>query len=207
MRESALLLGYDAREAYLSTVGGWSAERRLIHLLRRDVSLPLSVDSDVWPSVFDTVPGLERPDWTGPVQLFWEDLSALAGVLRAAPCLDLQQIRLIAVELISSSIPEPLLAKWEKRVGKISPPNLAHLPGQRAGYDVADFYLTSALTNCGAARWSEPNEWAPLLNQHHLFNDLHSAVRFTSEANRNVQPHAPFFVFALWILDLSSTAL
>lgn len=201
MCESTLVLGYDAREAWLTAASHWGTERRRTHLLRHSVAMPLSVDSDVWRSVFDTVPGCFRPDWTGPVQDLWDNDSALAATLRSTPPLASQKICWVAVELVSSSASEFLLAQWRERVASVSPPSLDQFAARHAGYDVADYYLTSALSNCGAALWSDRREWAALLNDHHLFTELGAALRFRAEADRHVQEHAPFFVFGLWLLD------
>ena len=53
------LLGFDARRPVATVDGLWTAARREQFLLRGDVSRPLSVDTLVWPSLFDTGTG----DW------------------------------------------------------------------------------------------------------------------------------------------------
>lgn len=200
MSAPGLLLGYDAREGWSRLEDSWDKDRRDRFLLRQDAEKVLSVDSDVWPSVFDVVPELTRPDWTGYVQFLWDDLGALTGAIGSAAPLGSRQISWIAVELVSPTTSGTMLAVWQDRVRVIVPPRLEELPRTLAGYDVADYFLLSSLTNCESPRWADPLEWSPLLNQHHLFRDTASAVRFKEKADKHVPDHAPFFVFALWLI-------
>jgi len=85
-------------------------------------------------------------------------------------------------------------------------------PEQRApdwvllGYDVADQWMLSGLSNCGFRPGLDdaPSlraEWGPRLNEFHLFPDIDDAFlfkRFSDERLRS--DHAPFFVFGLWIV-------
>ena len=72
MSVSERLLGFDARVP--SGGYAWPLQRRRTFLLRDDVTAPLSVDTMVWPSVFDDRP---TPEWTGANAGLWEDLSEL----------------------------------------------------------------------------------------------------------------------------------
>lgn len=201
-----LLLGYDAREAWLNFQDTWSAERRQSHLLRQEIVKPLSVDSDVWPSVFELVPRLTRPDWTGYVQYLWSDLQALTRVVGTGASREAEQVSCIAVELVSSTTSGTMLAVWQDRVQAVAPPRLAELNRRLAGYDVADYFLLSGLTNCGSPQWTDPQVWSSVLNQYHLFQDADTAVGFKAEADKHVPEHAPFFVFALWLIELRDRA-
>jgi hypothetical protein len=196
-----LLLGYDAREAWISFESSWSAERRLRFLLRQEIEKPLSVDSDVWPSVFELVTGLKRPDWTGYVQDLWDNLDALTSTLQSQRPVELTNTRFIAVELVASMCSAEALAEWRDRVRDVVPPRLDQLPRRLAGYDVADFFLLSGLTNCETPMRPNLSRWAPLLNQYHLFSDPAPALEFKAEVDQRMPKHAPFFVFALWLLE------
>jgi len=98
---SELLLGYDARESWLNFQETWDAERRQNQLLRQEIEKPLSVDSDVWPSVFEAIPCLVRPDWTGYVQHLWDDLEALRRVVEPVVSPEPEKAAFVAVELVS----------------------------------------------------------------------------------------------------------
>jgi hypothetical protein len=72
------------------------------------------------------------------------------------------------------------------------------------GYDVADGGRISGLTNCGYTpeecdRLGE--EWAPKLNEHHLFRDHEAAFAFVDVANARVPEHAPFHVYSLYSFE------
>lgn len=201
MRVSDLLLGYDAREGWLEFHDAWNAERRQSHLLRQEIVKPLSVDSGAWPSVFELVPDLARPAWTGYVQDLWEDLDVLKEDLRQACSLKAKPISWIAVELDCATTSKTMLAVWQDRVRAVVPPRITDVTARLAGYDVADYFLLTSLTNCGAPRWTDPSEWSPLLNQYHLFKGADAAAKFKTEADKHVPEHAPFFVFALWLIQ------
>lgn len=201
MSVSDLLLGYDAREGWLEFHDAWSAERRQSHLLRQEIVKPLSVDSGAWPSVFELVADLARPDWTGYVQDLWEDLEALKEALHQAGSLKARPLSWIAVELVCATTSKTMLAIWQDRVRAAAPSRITDVTAHLAGYDVADYFLLSSLTNCGASQWADPFEWCPMLNQYHLFNDADAAAKFKMEADRHVPDHAPFFVFALWLIQ------
>lgn len=49
-----IVLGFDFRRALHGSLpaGEWPDQRRSQHLLRTDVHIPLSVDTNVWPSLF-----------------------------------------------------------------------------------------------------------------------------------------------------------
>src|SRR5436305_3186339 len=201
MSAQDLLLGYDAREDWISFESSWSTERRQLFLLRQDVEKPLSVDSDVWPSVFELLPDLRRPDWTGYVQDLWDNFQALVETLKSTVPTESVNLRFIAIELIASLCSDAELTEWRDRVKEVIPPRLDQLPRKLAGYDVADFFLLSGLTNCEVPARPDPSRWAPLLNRHHLFLDPASAFEFKTEVDARVPEHAPFFVFSLWLIE------
>lgn len=199
------LLGFDAREEYL---GSWDQARRERYLLVCDVPKPYSVDVLVWPSIFGDGMGEQQQveagpklrltsTWRGPNAPLWEDLGVLQEAIAEAPR---QQYTLVAVSEVNVN---PSLGE---------PPEIAGLAPARSpaalndgwsllGYDVADRYFISGLTNCGY----EPDEtrrvaaqrWSARLNAHHLFDEAADASRFSAEVALRVPEHAPFFVFAL----------
>lgn len=199
MNAHDILLGYDLRENWRTFEETWDAQSRERFLLREDVEKPLSVDSYVWPSVFDTVSELRRPEWTGCVQDLWEDLEEL---MRFAESVEYprNQACLIAVELVADSCSAGEFVDWRDRVLEVVPP-LEKLSFQLLGYDVADYYLLSGLMNCEPVRRHDSSHWGPMLNRCHLFREPDSALEFKLQCDRSVQGHAPFFVFAVWSLS------
>ncbi|HEY2029809.1 MAG TPA: hypothetical protein VGH20_11435 [Myxococcales bacterium] len=198
-RRPEVVLGFDAREQFLSPDESWSNDRRNQFLLRPEVVKPLSVDAWVWPSIFGKGlplaarrPDQVRPPWTGSVAELWDDLAGMDSYIE----------------------PYRHLNHWRVAIGMVSDANAATrtlapnammdgLNRQCLGYDVADEYLLSGLSNCGYTpeeREALAATWAPRLNEHHLFDDVDHAFEFSRMTSARVVEHAPFFVYALYLL-------
>lgn len=196
---SNLLLGYDAREDWISFQDSWSRDRRQRLLIRQDIEKPLSVDTAVWPSVFDLVPCLHRPDWTGYVQDLWEDLQALTTAVQAVELS--KPICYVAIELLEEFCSCEVAEDWRERVPRVVSPDVRSLPHSLVGYDVADYYLLSGLTNCEPSLQHRSSKWAAHLNKYHLFEKAEVAFEFKAEVEARIPEHAPFFLFALWLIE------
>jgi hypothetical protein len=197
--QQRVVLGYDARQPVERVACAWTAERRQKTLLRPDVRAPLSVDPECWPSVIGA--DVERPSWTGAVQELWDRLGELRALLADAK---ISNAVTIAVTLNCSGSALNDLARWESRIGDISP---AYIPAEArlVGYDVADEWLESAVCNFAFLPDEDPQRlrdlWAGRLNAFHLFDDASAAADFrTFASSRNVE-HAPFFQYELWGID------
>lgn len=72
------------------------------------------------------------------------------------------------------------------------------------GFDVVDSGSFSAIVNCDYSEEKQQvaEEYAHLLNSHHLFNSESDANRFREMSDLRVAGHAPFLVYA--IHDISS---
>lgn len=175
-------IGFDLR----STVSdpSWTADRRTLFLLRRDVVSVRSVDPLVW----------ERPPGLPPAPVpegLWPDLSSLFAAMHALDRADAIAVRITALEE-DERTPES--------AGTIGP---ASDRGDLLGYDVADYDLLGGLTNCGYS----PEEaaslapvWVPLLNRWHLFDNPEDATAFAAVTAERVPEHAPFFVYGIYQL-------
>ena len=185
-----ILLGFDAR-AVPQPPDPIQVDRFLL----RGVPSVLSVDTNIWPSVADRS---DRPQWIGANDPFWEDLAKLREHV--------------------ATIAEPhwiIAATWHKTPFKerddlpyVGPHEVPTQPSSRdpawrfLGYDISDG-STSGLSNCGynADEMSRLRPiWEPLLNDHHLFDDLDRAVEYRALTDTRVPEHAPFFVIGLWLV-------
>lgn len=191
------VLGYDIREAWCSMERLWPRPRRDLYLLRNDVVKPLSVDVIVWPTVFADGQveachldephlgnaGAARPSFVGPCQSLWTDLGAME---RAAPLVPSAVIAVIASLDDDEFIPlrASPAARWDS-----------------LGFDVADPFLLSGLTNCGRGhdREFEREEFGGQLNEHHLFRARDAAVRYAAQCSERIKEHAPFAVYEVRI--------
>lgn len=199
------MVGYDAREHWLTMDQGWTEQRKQSFLYRLDVFKPLSVDSRVWPTIFESE---QRPAPVGfeGLQDCWSDFFELQRtVTRVFQEKPMRAWRMIAVTLLLDRDNREEHDLWSSR---LPPAN----PDERGadwvflGYDVADQWLLSALMNCGFRAGLDDvpalrTEWGPRLNNFHLFQDVADAFlfkRFSDERLRD--DHAPCFVFGLWIV-------
>lgn len=201
------ILGFDAREMWLTPAGdahrsgGWTEENKKTWLLRDDVDRPLSVDDSVWLSVFHADPQLQLPETSvGIVQNLWSDLKALKTNLDSQWNSLWRRCWLIAVIVYIDDIGCCDHAHWKSELGSAAPSTCAP-QWQCLGYDVADAWLLSGLSNC--THISEPDfpslrtKFRPRINQYHLFDDKEDAMCFRDESNKRCPDHAPFFIYRL----------
>jgi len=189
----ARIIGYDARELWLDRAVAWGAPWKPGALLREDVEKPLSVDRQVWPSVFDLHPE-HRPSYTGLVEGLWDDLAKLEAAL-AAPDVGEGDMCLVAAAVVDGS------DDWRDVVAV---PSAASSSWTFLGYDVADGSTASALLTMQvpADRSRLREQIGPQLNRGHLFDGLHDASTFRTYADGALPSHAPFWVYALWRLPV-----
>jgi len=207
IRIDEALLGFDAREMFLDGASTWPAARRAQYLLRDDVARPKSVDTAVWPNIFGDglpediartvgLPQVPLPAWRGPNRELWDDLTRLAETL--GPLAN-HAHRIVAVAWASAD-------GFSKHASSGAPYREKTVPDalgpewRLLGFDVADAYFTSGLSNCGyteSERTSLRPLWAGRLNEHHLFVDVRHALAFCGVAESRAPEHAPFLVYAI----------
>ncbi len=162
----------------------WTVDRRARYLLRRDVPSVRSVDTMVW----ERPPGLPRP----PVpEGLWPDLS---GLYAAAGALDRAGVVAVRITAFEEDEPTP---------ESLDPTGPAVERYDLLGYDVADYWQLSGLTNCGYS----PEEaaslapvWAPRLNEWHLFDNPDDAEAYADVTEKRVPEHAPFYAYGIYQL-------
>ena len=207
------LIGFDAREAgeYDSR---WDAKRRQSFLLRPEVVRPLSLDLDVWPTIFE-IGSLEttsrfRPGTRPRGAPLWDNLDLMSGHLK--------QQRVHPNDMVLVAIGWLPLPGF-RETGVVSPyppgigdpfllepaePDQPKRSWDLLGYDVADGAWFSGLSNCAYTREERARlreTWAPKLNEHHLFRDHEPALDFIQVTNARVPEHAPFHAYSLYRLQ------
>jgi hypothetical protein len=216
------VLGFDIRERWLPPHLLWDAGRRRTFLLREDVRKPLSTDTLVWPSVFDTgkghslpaqkreqlhLTGIPIPEWIGANAGIWDNLVRMHrsfSVFTAENWVASRPFTVLAITwLVAPGVhagdfgpyPEPTV------------PAIRDPAWQLLGFDVSDGSLTSGLSNCGYIGDEKEQlrrSWAPNLNVHHLFAEAEPAFRFREITDQRVSEHAPFFVFGLYSVNVDA---
>lgn len=205
-------MGYDARD-YSNDFGEhWPEERRRDFLYRTDVRRVLSVDTAVWPSIFTDLrePLPEHLGSLAPGELWAGERALRRAVQRKAQRGPVPAFRTIRVTLAWDGAETRHPAS-----GALA--NVVEAPSQGGdwqfvGFDVADAYLLSALTNCGFLPGKDNaeamrREWAPHLNPYHLFSELSAASAFRRFSDvRLAGDHAPTFVYGIHVLKLRQQA-
>ena len=208
MSANDLLLGFDAREMQPGLKEDLSESDRYSFFLRKDVIKRLSVSTTFWPSVFQIDETLPRPKWIGPIHSLWDNLQSLQTYLHQSEAMPYW---IIAVTLCSDLCEGEELETWKLRAAHIrpAPPDKGW---ELLGYDVADEWLHSGLTNWGFDKLTEDVEgirkkYVPALNAYHLFDTLEAAKEFQILSDERVQEHAPFFVFGIWLIKKEASSL
>jgi hypothetical protein len=197
-----ILVGFDAREAYLDFNLSWDFIRKESLLIRQDIIKPLSTDEMVWNSLFHDQ-GIKLPEWVGPRQWQWDSLEKLQIFLRnpavsppywvIAVTQWLKQDENVGLEDALGITPSEVSESWTF-----------------LGYDVSDYFLLSGLMNCGSYNQQTKeiylSNWASKLNQYHLFTDWQDACAFKELCDVTVLGHEPFYIFGLYVIEKRDSA-
>jgi hypothetical protein len=204
MSKAWRLLGFDARE---DEGDGKKtpipADVREVMLLRPEIEMPLSVDTNIWPSHFlyyphfRTVarepPLIETPRESGSD--FWLNLTQMRRVLTENG----RTAILIAVELLA---PESITFSDFASANIYSATEPVDVLDRSIclGFDVADSGFWSGLSNCGyseAERAELRPKWQDRINDFGLLKSEQDAIEFRELSDARVPEHAPFWVFRL----------
>ena len=191
------LLGFDLRLPIDdATFLQWTPERRAGFLINPAVRWPLSVDPVTW----------ERArSGSGPSPLNLRDRvpnTANPDVARG------NALVIIQIDLVDERSREDeasVVPAWWDPQTSADDLNLKHV-----GFDVADVWLLSGLTNCKLL----PTELRMLrerfircLNQFGLFSDARDAYDYARAVDLLVSEHCPFYVYRISLLSTSYSEL
>jgi hypothetical protein len=191
-------MGYDARRTTPPSQLANNAYRES-YLYRFDAVNLSSVDTAIWPSVFDAGdgPALPRPAYVGP-QGLWSDFHALSRAVEKSTV----DVSIIAIQYVPTAATEKSLFEWLATTEPTTSLD-ASADWTFIGYDVADRFMVSSLLNCGLG--SERHEIRlrdalvkDCVNERHLFRRLTDADSFVAISDDRIREHAPFFVYAVW---------
>lgn len=226
------MVGFDARELWLDIASQWDTQARHIFLLRQDVLKPLSADSYVWYSVFDekNTPRIWKDKSLQPIYLsdewritflenrhlsaseiyrphgVWTNLDAMIDYLNKNWQDNWKPCAIIAVQEVF-----PLDSEVDKDDFKPPiEPNQVQSDWILLGYDVADYDLFSGLADGGLQdelRAKIKPEWVDNLNDYHLFTNPQAAFDYVEFANTRIPTHMPFYVYAVYLVQLVRASL
>ena len=197
------IVGFDARENWLSFHREWSRERQETFLLKHDVIKPLSVDTTVWRSVFSNDDVCTQPPNIGWRHNTWARLSQLEEFLHTDSPTTGGEYWIIAItQFLDHEIREAI--------------GIDHLPVQPEaisnewellGYDVAEMVFLSGLANMGYSSAKRDQQefaqhtYGAALNDYHLFVDKEVALKFALWSNDRDTGHPNFYVYGLYLVQ------
>jgi len=211
MKFNTQLVGYDARIKECVLPHYWDDVRRSAYLARKDVVSPFSVDSMVWPSIFDYeylaigmdheyrekmgLTGYPLKEWIGPNPPFWSSFRELEQYANQIACGD--EYVIIAVYkhvLINRGVNEQIQGVKHVEEGN---------PLIFQGFDVVAEGFISGLSNCALSGDDKAlhEQWGSRINKHHLFDEIDDAFEYKKFVDKAVKEHAPFDIYSLWIIE------
>lgn len=197
------IVGFDAREMWLLYENEWSSQNRDTFLLKTDLYKPLSVDTAIWHSVFDSniENSLERPNKKiGWRHSTWSQLQELEATVTRGQ-LGFKHWLIAITQLLDDKTSEEIGIDYFP-----VEPSKVDNQWKFLGYDVAEKVFLSGLMNMGYApeldneKEVAQSKYEDSLNEYHLFDDKDSALEFANWSNTRDPGHGPFFVFGVYLV-------
>lgn len=203
-KQSDVILGFDVREPPEIATGRWPVERRREWLICSDIEVPLSCDGMIWYSCLymQSRDGVAH----GFLQHLWTDARSMKKAWTES-LEDASPGWIVGVTLCIDSVPDGYVLPWMDWVDSVLDempiyPNEIDGNWVFLGYDIADAWLLSGLTNCTHVRSPEfmelRNRFCPRVNRYHLFDSKDDAIEFRSAADVCFPDHAPFLIYRIW---------
>lgn len=233
-----ILIGFDVREMWIPTNILWNQARKNRCLLRLDVDKPLSVDPTVWQSIFDidnptnsgVLPKIELmtwaevtpktqyqtdewqtifensqqlklPEWTGPREA-WDNLERLIHHVTKFWTI-WKPSWIIAITIVISDDKDIV----EFKNYDIKPENIGN-EWKLLGYDVADYFFTSFLTNAAYSNQEKldfEKTFTYKLNTHHLFKTMEQAESYVLVAESRDEKHGRMYSYGIYLVEDRTT--
>jgi hypothetical protein len=197
------ILGYQIRVLASSVTALWTQERRQKYLLDPEVRTPLSVDTEVWPTMDDSALGytlladFDEAPYSAPnaLSLYQLKSDSIGSVIAPNG----------GYQIVGIGVESDIAVQLRKTKFIIDPTTTAALHGNDLvllGYDVCDEGLISGLMNCALEsrdKLEMRNRYAQRLNPHGLISDFEVAKKFANDADLYVPEHAAFFPVGLFV--------
>jgi len=209
------LLGYDIKyhpKYYVDS--DWNKKRRSMFLLDANTKWPLSVDNNVWPSVFHysfiesefpncqdmekiMVKSKDTMNWA--LELWKEKDKMVEYYCHERECMQ-ENIVIIAETLVTRFIPT-IDSYWQMALD-MPVKSLEDISGwEFLGYDIADQDGLSGLTNCGYEK--EESEllrilWSTRLNEYGLIKNIGDAEEMLALSDKRISEHSPFYIYGIY---------
>lgn len=170
----------------------WTQKRRAEFLLRPELEVPKSVDSNVWQEISSQM--VETNFGKMPLPQ-WDDREKMLMACDYRPSMTDRVELTIAVFVEDDELPPEYIVAND--IEPIESP-----AGHFIGYDIADEGLTSSISNCGYSEAEivfAKSRYAKKINKHGLFDDLLVAKGFLEYSLRRMPEHSSFYVYGLFL--------
>ena len=214
------IIGYDAREMWHHNFEGMKKQKPTsIGFLRDGIVKPLTVDSSIWPCVFNDghyprlsdaerekigLGTVQLPEWTGINMPLWENLEKLEKYLAEYETELTKPYWIIAITGLMQDLElKPIKEDWP-RFGATNPSTL-DTSWQMVGYDIVTRWHECSLTGASyegseAYLQSLKEKWGLCLNEYHLFKDIDHALEFRAFENDRIPSDSPHFIHGIWLI-------
>jgi hypothetical protein len=180
----------------------------------RMARMPISLDTSIWEDVLSS--SQHTPQWRGANGNLWSNLEDLIRSARAETKARSCSAWVVGVTVVNddgwqkyselkkeSGSVRALLALHN--VGALyldeAEPRTLPQSARLLGYDVADTFQYSAVTNMGLTAAVTSPYVISQLNEHLLFDTPEAPATFREYADEHVGPHAPFLVYGLYFIS------
>jgi hypothetical protein len=212
----AKAIGYDIRQLSTDYVNSlWNTKRRKELLLNDKIEWPLTIDKNLWYSVFtylgENNPKAEKDpmtiaikeddvEWNHNMLGYWPNYEDMFRFFISHKKNIKTGIPIYVEAYLFDDIPKQVMLEviLEKTfTTKEKPEDWILL-----GFDVADYSFLSGLTNCGYKENIRKDlissGWLDKLNEFGLLNTLNDALAFKQITDKRVHSLAPFYIYKLF---------
>ncbi|HLY29379.1 MAG TPA: hypothetical protein VKQ72_23740 [Aggregatilineales bacterium] len=203
------IVGFDAREMWQDFDAIYPTYKQ-DQGIRKDIVKPLSTDDFIWSSVFNVTylspdgkteiyldDRLKGPSWKGIMDL-WENLQTMLDCLNTGWGNAWESCWIIAISIVPQTLSSSEKILWEKLL-VTTVPGEVEKAWKFLGYDVSNQDSESFLSTLG--HQESDAQYAPFLNEYHLFTDLAHALEFKQDVNSMPHPRGCYIFGIHLILD------
>lgn len=194
------LIGFDVREMWTKFQDTWDLKRRDMFLLKQDILKPISVDKNVWNSVFELL-NIEIPSNIGWRQGIWLDINIMRESVPSLIPEHYEYWEIGITQFLEEQVAERIGAPYLP----VNPPSVAD-EWQLLGYDVAELGLLGGLSNAGYRYEMKSyayTEFSRHLNHYHLFEDEKIAHHFSEWTQLRDSGHGSWYVTGMYKIPYS----
>lgn len=209
------IYGYDVRINIDQGNDDWFVRYTTEGALRRDITIPRSIDWIIWPPLFwqdgigefqsnvtDYMIGLPEGFWTGTFRNLWKDLDNLFEYIKQRRDEILCEVSIVGLSSVESEATKNYPELFFPDLEVLNNPPVPQSTWKKLGYDVVESGFYSAIYGWSHGRRLNreylETHFGVLLNEYHLFERSVDAVSYTDLVNVGIPQHSPFIPCGLY---------